>query len=64
MKAKVEFEQTDGSWLADGKAAGYISENEFELEKVTAGFDGEDGDAKRPDVYSNKVLVHNYIPNF
>ena len=56
LKAKVEFEQTDGSWLADGKAAGYISENEFELEKVTAGFDGEDGDAKRPDVYKNKIV--------
>ena len=55
MKAKVEFEQTDGIWLADGKAAGYISENEFELEKVTAGFDGEDGDAKRPDVYRDKI---------
>ena len=55
MKAKVEFEQIDGSWLADGKAAGYISENEFELEKVTAGFDGEDGDAKRPNLYRDKI---------
>ena len=55
MKAKVEFEQTDGSWLADGKAAGYISENEFELEKVTAGFDGEDGDTKRPNLYRDKI---------
>ena len=64
MKAKVEFEQTDGSWLADGKAAGYISENEFELEKVTAGFDGEDGDAKRPDVYRNKIVkkITNHEP--
>ena len=65
MKAKVEFEQTDGTWLADGKAAGYISENEFELEKVTAGFDGEeDGDAKRPDVYKNKIVkkITNHEP--
>ena len=64
MKAKVEFEQTDGSWLDDGKAAGYISENEFELEKVTAGFDGEDGDAKRPDVYRNKIVkkITNHEP--
>ena len=64
MKAKVEFEQTDGTWLADGKAAGYISENEFELEKVTAGFDGEDGDAKRPDVYRNKIVkkITNHEP--
>ena len=64
MKAKVEFEQTDGTWLADGKAAGYISENEFELEKVTAGFDDEDGDAKRPDVYRNKIVkkITNHEP--
>ena len=64
LRAKVEFEQPDGTWLQDGKAAGYISENEFELEKVTAGFDGEDGDAKRPDVYRNKIVkkITNHEP--
>ena len=55
LRAKVEFEQPDGTWLQDGKAADYISENEFELEKVTAGFDGEDGDTKRPNLYRDKI---------
>ena len=55
LRAKVEFEQPDGTWLQDGKAADYIAENEFELEKVTAGFDGEDGDTKRPNLYRDKI---------
>ena len=55
LRAKVEFEQPDATWLQDGKAADYIAENEFELEKVTAGFDGEDGDTKRPNLYRDKI---------